>query len=100
MAKLKVFHLTFYHPAISGNSRQGEGYIATTSKAKAAKAFDVSVYHMDQYGGEGGSPHAVQQALAQPETVLVCERPFGGPEAERVFVTLDELDARWKAHRG
>ncbi|UTU07947.1 hypothetical protein CcrC1_gp261c [Caulobacter phage C1] len=99
MAKLKVYHITYYHPAIPGNSRQGEAYVATTSKAKAAEAFGVSAYHMSQYGSEGGGEHGSKAALAQPGVVLICERPYGGAEAERIFVTADDLDARWKGRQ-
>ncbi|AXQ69292.1 hypothetical protein HOU02_gp433 [Caulobacter phage CcrBL9] len=99
MAKLKVYSLTFYHPAIPGNSRQGAAYVATTSKAKAAEAFEVSPYHMSQYGSEGGGDHGTEIALATPGTVFVCEQPYGGAEAERIFVTKEDLDARWKARQ-
>ncbi|AXQ69849.1 hypothetical protein HOU03_gp419 [Caulobacter phage CcrSC] len=99
MAKLKVFSIVFYHPAIPGNSRQGDAYVATTSKAKAAEAFEVSAYHMSQYGSEAGGSKGAEIALATPGTVFICERPYGGEEASRTFVTKEDLDARWKAHQ-
>lgn len=95
MAKtLRFYSITIVHPAIPTNSRQGNAIVATTSSVKAAALLDVSAHHLRTYGSMDGNDYEYDLAMSQPETVLVCEHPYGGAERERVFVTLAELNER------